>query len=160
MTWPTSDSGDFLSGKPAKTGGRDLWDRARLAMQSGTTYYFAEVTHTTGAYADKVTYQVRIPEGVRSGDKIQLTILGYYSGAGSGNYRARETGTPVNGTEQALGGSYAVETSEITIPDNTWAGTVKNIAVQLETITSGTSYAMTGGDRGLAANLRFKATLS
>lgn len=141
MAWPSSSSGDFLSGADAETRGQDLYDRVICAKQSGSTAYFAEASETGTSYVTKASFDYRVPVYARSGDLIQVTIVGYYSGAASGEYRAIETGVPTNGSEQTLNsGVYAASTSEITIPDNTWAATVKTIAMQAKVTTSGTAY--------------------
>lgn len=153
MAWPASVSGDFLSGSSAETRGQDLYDRALCAKGGGTTFWFAEVTETGTSYLDKATLEVRLPECIRSGDTIQLTVRGVQAGGGVGNYRARETGDPVNGSEQTLAGALASSTSEITVPDDSWAGQIMSIAVQLKTNGSGTA---TADGVNIMANLRFK----
>jgi hypothetical protein len=156
MAWPSLTSGDVLSGKGAKTVGASLYARAREAIGGGTTYYFAAVTETGSSYADKAVMQVRIPESVRSGDLIQLTVRAYQSGGGVGNYLAREVDGPTVGTEQTLGSTAgAISTSVITVPDNTWAGATKQIAVQLKTNGTGTANA---DGLQLIGNLRFQTS--
>jgi hypothetical protein len=153
MAWPSSDSGDFLSGAQALTRGQDLYDRLMCAKGGGSTFYSSPRTETGSSFADKDSYFVRLPECLRSGDLIQLTILGYQSGGGTGTYRAREVDGPTNGTEQVLTASETDETSEITVPDDSWAGVVKEIAIQLKTDGTGTANSRC---EEIMANLRYK----
>ncbi len=142
MTWPTKSLPDYLSGKGAEQAGRDMYDRAICAKEAGTTFYFAAVTETASTYADKATLRVRVPEYARSGDKIRLTVWMSQAGGGTGSYRVRETGGPTNGTDATTTSTTAaLKSSDITIPDNTWAGVVKTFAIQLKTSGSGTCHA-------------------
>jgi len=151
MAWPTTTIADYLSGTGAKVLGRDMYDRAVAAKGAGSSFWFAAVTETGSSYVDKATLRWRVPEYSRSGDKIRLTIWGKQTGGGTGSYRARETGAPTNGTEVSTTTSAdALMTSEITIPDNTWAGVVKTFAVQLKTAGAGT---MNGRGTNLMASL-------
>jgi predicted carbohydrate-binding protein with CBM5 and CBM33 domain len=142
MAWPTKFLADYLSGKGAEYLGRDMYDRAICAKMGGTTFYFAAVSETASTYADKATLRVRVPEFARSGDKIRLSVWMRQATSGTGSFRVRETAGPVNGTDATSTSSTdAIKTSEITIPDNTWAGALKTFAVQLKTAGAGTCHA-------------------
>ena len=156
MSWPTMTSGDVLSGAGAETRGADLFNRARICAAGGSTWYFAEVTESGASATDKVTWEIYIPDCVRSGDGIAVAAITDQGGGGEGYYRVRETGVPTNGDTQTLGAAPAAQTSTITVPDNTWAGTVKTIAVQLW--TNGTGTASARADY-IIGNVRFVAAI-
>lgn len=156
MAWPTTTAGDTLSGKDALVLGQDLYDRAMCAKGGGATWYFAEASSAVEAYTDVATCYVRCPETLRTADLVQITVVAHDNCAAVCYYMARETGGPVTGTEQETAAADAISTSEIVVPDNTWAGAVKTFAVQVKRgAAAGTVYAK--GDT-LFGNVRFKTS--
>jgi hypothetical protein len=134
-TWPTRTSETVLSGADADTLGQDLYDRDECVKEGPIAgIYVADQSVSSSSHADLVTFTLRVPVWVRSGDKIRMRIKARKNTSGTGYFRLRETGVPTNGTEASVAStSYAVVASDVTVPDNTWAGVVKTFAVQART---------------------------
>lgn len=153
-TWPTFTSENILSGKGAETTGQAIFDIQSCVKGKGSSFWFADVTTTSTTYETKATFEYLVPPYADSGDIIQWTIRGKTSDAAKTlTYQASES-AGTNGTEiTSTSTTNENMTSEITIPDGTWAGTVKTFYIKAKITSGGTG--TLGTDR-LACNVRIK----
>ena len=132
MAWPALAAEENLSGKGAKVIGQGMYDRSQAAANRYTTWYFAEAS-VPGILTTMDTQRIRIPPWGLSGETITLNVWATF-GAGSGNIKVQlnETDTATSGTLTAvtLTSTYAFYAAAVTIPDNTWASTLKTLEIQ------------------------------
>lgn len=146
MAWGTKTTEDYLSGVGAETGGLEFYNRDLIVANTRTTWgWEAEQTIATGGLADISTRTVRLPSWFLTGAEIKLRFRAWsLSGVGTYEFRIRETGVPRNGTTLAAftltATATAYEVVGLTAPDDTWAGTLKTLALQANEVTTGTGY--------------------
>jgi hypothetical protein len=147
MAWPTAwTAADYLSREGADTESsvtilQALYDRDIEIGHKRTTWYGGQSNMTT-TLADTHTADIRFPDNALQNTEVKLIFQAQRDGGVSGNasFRLRETGVPTNGTTltTALTTSWAgYEVVGLTVPDDTWAGTVKTLALQAQRPASG-----------------------
>ena len=120
-TWPSTQANALLSGQGVEAEGRDIFDRLAKSFQIGGTMKFSG-SQGAASWATVDTIYVRAPEAILSGWKL---VVGANVTSGT-QFRAVVNGV-TTGTATASGG---VGESEVTAPDDTWAGTTLEVAIQ------------------------------
>lgn len=137
-TWPALLASDVISGEGSTL---SVWqgyiDRDQCLVQRGWTLpgsgSAAGTTSTTYSTV-YLPFAVRLPYYVRSGYKICADMYLKCASVGVGTMRLTDVGSGTNGTEPtATGGTYTFVTSKLTVPDDTWAGTVRDLGFHLKT---------------------------
>ena len=162
MAWPGQAAEDYLSGEPAGsesgvTFRQALWDRDVAVAGRSTYWHMVATTHTATDLTTVLAKRVRIPAWCMTDDVITLKIQGKHSAGGvTGTYRLDETDTTTAGTSDTLALTTALQSLSIvlTVPDDTWAGTLKTLDL-LASVPSGTG---TIDTRFVVLNLTFGAT--
>ena len=147
MAWPSLAASDTLSGAGAKTVCDGFYDRTQAAAHRSTTWYFAEVDMTL-SLATKDTQRVRVPAWCLSGAVLTLRVRTRTTSAGSATFQLNETDTATAGTPQviALNANWTYEDVPLTVPDDTWAGTLKTFEIKGQRPAAGadTDWPMSG----------------
>jgi hypothetical protein len=161
MAWPTSfTASTVLSGKGAKTAGQDLYDRDVQLTRNRTSWAFGQSQMTT-TLADVESVRVRVPEYCLTGATIKLKFRAQRDGAVSGtaNFRIREVGTPTNGSTlgTTLTTAFAIYEVELAVVVDSWAGTVREFALQAQRPASGTDNDWLVVGKSLLKNFVFEA---
>jgi len=153
MVWPSLTTTETLSGKGAKIVGSSLHARQRECSERGTTWHFAEYT-VTGSYASAALFEVRMPAWALTNCDIGVTVL-LKAASGTITLRLDETTSSTAGTETAHSpaATYGPFLQSLTVPDDTWAGTIRQLDLQAK--FSGSS-AFAKGEL-VACNLRLEA---
>ena len=138
MAWPTRKSSEGQSGDPIKEFGQDCWDRDQCLKALCGLLYISSTSTTGTTEATVTTVKVRLPNFARSGDKLRLAML-VSTTSGTASYRVQDNATSTNGNVVTTSSTTRTGLeSYLTIPDNTWAGTVRTLNIRLWT-TSGTA---------------------
>jgi hypothetical protein len=130
MAWPALTTSETLSGAGAKTVGASIHLRQHATSLRYTTWYFVEYTVTV-PYAAAHTLVYRVPPWMLTGAVISVTVL-LKATSGTITLRLDETDTATSGTETAHvpTTSYGPFTQTLSVPDDTWAGTLKTLELQ------------------------------
>ena len=162
MAWPTINSEDYLSGEGADSEGgvsflQALWDRDVVIASRGVQWEMGSTTHTAATLTSVYVKRVRIPDWCMANDTITLTIQAKHNAGGvTGTYQLDETDTATSGSSGTLSLTTALQSKSITltVPDNTWAGTMKTLDLTAS-VPSGTG---TIDCRYVGLNIKFGAT--
>ncbi len=130
-TWPTENADEVLSGELVKSHGLVFWDMNQCLQFRGQTLDLGDASSSTISYVAGTSDTYRVPPNARSGMKIRITAKCTRTGGSEAYYRAAETGGPTLGSIQTTTSTTGEWlTSEITIPDNTWAEAEKTFELQ------------------------------
>ena len=162
MTWQVTAE-DVLSGKGAETVGQKLWTRDSNNVKRTTTYSFPEdaaFTDDTWEDVANSTKRVRVPSFVLTNYTLHIEVWVYGGDVGNEHQaRIQETDTTTNGTavnDIDEGGAWARRELTLTVPNDTWAGTLKNFVIQgYDTSTAAVALKLKGED--LALNMWFES---
>lgn len=146
-TWPTRTPYQVLSGAQATALGRDLYDRADVIKGKPFGFPVPLVSTAAGALTTVLTRAIRVPNFARGGDKLRLSAYVACSGGGTASFRWIDSGGTNGTTATTASSTGALLASDITIPDDTWAGTVRTFSVQ-GAASAGTASICTDGNYG------------
>lgn len=139
--WPTKSPQDYLSGAYARTMGRDIFDRQQVIKSQGWTIGFGSNSGVTNSYVTVLTFYVRIPNFCRGGELLRISADLSHGTIGNTAYMRIADSGGTNGTDATvMGTTPTLVSSDITVPDDTWAGTVRTFYVQLKNGGAGTAY--------------------
>lgn len=139
-SWPSMTSESLLSGEGACTTGQNLYDIQQVVKGKGSTHYFADWNSTDTSYATASTLEVRCPDYLRSGETISYTLRVKTTTGKTATFQFSESGGTGGSEVTSTSTTYETKTSEITVPDDTWAGAVKTFYVKGKVTTGGTIY--------------------
>jgi hypothetical protein len=149
MAWPSTNSGDYVSGDYVKETGKDLFQRVIEAQSAGWHWHFDEVTEAGSSYVSKVSRDFWLPPWAKTGATVEVSFMLKRTGGTTAYGRAVVAST--NGTEQsATGTAYGRVTSVVTLASDL-GDTVQTFEVELK--GDGTSSAQAIVDE-LAMNVK------
>lgn len=128
MAWPTTQSGNVLSGDGAQTFGRDLYDRDVEAEEMGWTWYFAEQTTTSTSYTALETFRWYMPPWAVEGATVKVTVTIGNDSAATTSVRLSD-GTN-NGTAETTTAASESVTLTLTVPAGGYDDTVTELQIQ------------------------------
>lgn len=138
--WPTFTSESILSGEGVCTTGQALFDIQSNLKGRGSNHYFADWSSTGTTYGTAATLEIRCPDYLAEGDTLQYSLRIKTTTGNTATFQFVES-TGTNGTEvTSTSTSYEIKTSEIAVPDGTWAGTVKTFYLKGKVTSGGTIY--------------------
>lgn len=153
-TWPTRTPYEALSGAQAKTLGQDMFDRGEITRGKPVNFPVVAVTTASGAEVSLLTpntFAIRVPQHAKTGDLLRITIYGKCSGGGTAWFYWRETAGPTAGTQVSTASATGARlTSDITIPSDSWAGTVRTFEFRGWRTTAGTATYFTDDSQNAA----------
>ena len=130
MAWPTSNSGDYISGDLVKETGKDLLQRVLEAESCGWHWHFDEVTESGGTYVSKASRDFRLPPWATTGATVEVSFLLKRTGGTTAYGRAVVNST--NGTEQSTTSATYARTASVVTLASDLGDTVVSFEIELK----------------------------